>query len=125
MHSLAHRISQPSYSQDIATAIKRKRVFRIEALPGNNLFRHGLKLRIVGLKSSDHDLHAEHRAGDVDVGAVGVLVVLGVRARIDRQPGFLWINLGAHVQAAKWAFNVYFLRLLAIFCGCNVRAASG
>src|SRR3989442_11060521 len=51
MHSLAHRISQPSHCEDVTTAIECERVIRIEALPGRNLFRHGLKLRIVRLKS--------------------------------------------------------------------------
>src|SRR5438045_8636185 len=50
MHSLADRISQPPHSQDIATAIERERVFRTEALPGNNLLRRRLKLRVFCLK---------------------------------------------------------------------------
>src|SRR5882724_8593670 len=50
VHSLAHRISQPSHREDIAAAIERQRVIRIKALPGKNLLRHGLKLRVVCLK---------------------------------------------------------------------------
>src|SRR5438552_5918206 len=50
VHSLAHGIGHPSDSEDIAAAVKGEPVLRIKALPGKNLFRDRLKLRVVCLK---------------------------------------------------------------------------